>query len=132
MAQLFSLGIIRTLLVKLFLSLLGILAFGAGCKTGDEQFRDRVVGTWRIETATVIYRHDGSFQFENSAGQYKWRNSGTWLVKDGYLINKITNSWAENTSVKAPVGRVGHSKITFVDTHKLVTLDNSGICTLRR
>ena len=126
-AQLWSLGHLRTFPMKRFISLLGLVALGAGCQTGDVVLRDRVVGTWQIETASVSYRPDGSFQFENSAGSFQWRNGGTWSVKQGNLINVVTYSSAENTAIKVPVGRVGQGKITFVDAHQLVIQDGGGV-----
>jgi hypothetical protein len=118
--------------MKRFISLLGLVVLGAGCQTGDVALRHRVVGTWHIETATVSYHPDGSFQFENSALPFQWRNGGTWSVKQGNLITVVTNSTAENTAIKVPVGRVGRGKITFVDTHQLVLQDGGGVHTFWR
>jgi hypothetical protein len=103
----------------------------AGCSR-DAKLREQIAGKWGKfgESSEMTFDLDGSFHFRASYvstngilsitnATLKWASDGTWDVKDGFLICKITNSTSENTIERPSIGDISRSRITFVDAHNL-------------
>jgi hypothetical protein len=95
---------------------------------GDDDIRQKVVGTWIVDInsstgvsikGTVRILSDGSFISKATASlrgeKLEIDYEGTWRVKGGYLIETITKSDSE----LARVGKVTSDKILRVDDHEL-------------
>jgi len=117
-----SFSAMRISLIFILLSLMVV-----GCVRRDVKMREQICGSWN--GGMITYFPDGSWHFTNggvvSNITLKWESYGTWDVKDGYLIDTITNSTSENAE-KAPVGRVSQFKITFLDAHNLCGTNERG------
>jgi len=89
-----------------------------GCSRRDAKLAHQVAGTWNREgIGTWSYSPQGNFliswQRDNGTNQF----AGTWQVKAGVLIMKLTNSPIRN----------GHSLFGLIEKYNIVCIDKNDL-----
>jgi hypothetical protein len=93
----------------------------------DVAISHKIAGTWITPSGRLWhFTQDGSWSHIQSNGIY----SGTWQIKDGELIETITNYLG--TKSHLPTGSVLHLKIVRVDGKELVEDIGEGKVILKR
>jgi hypothetical protein len=110
--------------MRVYTVILAVVLIATGCDSRDAKLHRQISGTWPIRpSGSMTFFADGRFHFTNSFvysnTTLAWASDGTWDVRHGFLITTITNSIAEGTDEKPPVGRTSRYKINFVDEHDL-------------
>ena len=140
-AQLWSLGIIHTLMKKLIIigfavALLvpSLLLWQHFKHPSDSKLTQQIAGTWtRGEFFSQTYSPDGSFSTSIGHSNGLVTYQGTWLVKDQALIKTITNAQGTGSHrAGEPVGSVDSSKIIHLDDHQFAFVADGHTMTLTR
>jgi hypothetical protein len=122
MAQLFSLGIIDTLMKTILTFVLTSLLL-AGCSRHDAMIQSNLTGTWTHDWgqgihSTSVIASDGDYQCEifGLTNGRVVRLEGTMIVKHGVLIDTVTTD--SQTNAQTP--RVQQLLIDHMNNHEFV------------
>jgi hypothetical protein len=119
-------------MTRVFL-LFTLLLVVVGCShRRDAEVRKNLPGTWRLDLAftndwgsqsTFAVDENGDFicQTVSPSGVHTAELSGTFQVKDGFLIETITNTTQPGISKRLPF--VSRAQIISADDHRLVILN---------
>ena len=101
------------------------------CSLRNAKHEQQIVGTWTGEAVAygkMTFSPDGGFSFVDSITTNI--SGGSWLVKDGDLIVKITNApFVLGRSLSGPETR---SKIVSIDANKFVYISGGKTVILSR
>ena len=120
-AQLFSLGIIHTLMKTIaLLFALSLLLAGCSKHTSDAAIRRHIGGTWIAnESSKHMLYPDGRLQLIRP----EYTVDGTWSVADGVLTETLTHMSGTNTAgevLDERLNQIWHYKVVSIDDHDLV------------
>jgi hypothetical protein len=91
-----------------------------GCEQPDAKLYKQVVGTWTHEGSFLMtFDSDGTFNSKLGNSNRNLNYFGTWLVKEDFLIQTLTNKSALNWINSEKVGNVDRSKIISVNGNQL-------------
>jgi hypothetical protein len=95
----------------------------------DSPVRAKLTGTWSAvpHDAEFTMNSDGSYVSTFTRGGLDYEFEGTWTVKDGVLILKLTANHSVNTKHTMRVGSSESYKIAYVDSGMLVFEGSDGI-----
>jgi hypothetical protein len=152
-AQLFSLGSIRTPMKKIIiigfvvaLVVASVLLWQHSKHPSDAKLARQITGAWTKDTSkmkafsltdpliyTRTFSTDGSYSFIWGHQSALVTFLGTWLVKDGELVVTFTSSHGTGSHQAASVaGQVDHCKIVHVDEHQLIYMEGGNTNILTR
>ena len=111
--------------MKNILPLIAVTLLLTACSRhpSDAQVRQSLPGTWTWERdnirCTNTIAADGTFDYQlvylYAEGAQKHQVDGAWQVKDGVLIETITN----DSNMQHRVPRTNSAQITILDAHEL-------------
>ena len=102
----------------------------------DRNFRQKLAGAWSWQFVnireTYNYSTDGSFTaqevFTHSKSTNIYQMAGTWQIKDGKIIQTVTN----DSHKKTRVPRISSAQIVQLDTHKYIVAINTNRIVLNK
>ena len=102
----------------------------------DRDFSQKLAGAWSWEYANIRetsnFAADGSFTVQEAFSRSKSTNTyqmaGTWYIKDGKVIETVTN----DSNKKRRVPRTNSGQIVSIDAHEYVVAFDTNRLVLNR
>ena len=111
--------------------ILALMLLLAARSRRDAKLGQQILGSWTgqaVGYGRMTFAPDGGFSFVDN---YTTNiSAGTWQIKDGDFIVKITN--APFLHGPSPAGPETRSKIVSIDAHKFVYISGGRTATLSR
>ena len=86
------------------------------CGRRETAIHKQLTGKWaRGNFGEITYDSDGRFHSRWSNPTEEWLYEGTWDVRNGFIITKITKSEARGSTNFESVGSVDRIKIAIID-----------------
>jgi len=94
----------------------------------DAELRQKVVGSWigPSDKLELTMNSDGSFVSKFMRKGIGYEFEGTWMIKDGFLIDTLRANNSTNTKHTLHVGSVEKFRIIHVDDEELIDQTGNG------